>query len=606
MPKANLPSNEDARLEAVRHLDILDTKPEEVFDQLTILAAQICEAPYAALSLIDRNRQWFKSRVGLEVSEMPRDMAVCAHTILQDNPLIISDLKCDERFADNPMILASFRFYAGVPLRTQDGHALGSFCVLDVTPRELKPSQIAALETLARHVSAQLEERRILRTLYAHVRNVSDMNVEKAPADSRITSVPSADPQHIARELEAALSGRDQVEVALRRVENELREAQTQEVIGRLASGIAHDVNNMLAVVLGNAELMAHRLEADHPQRKSVRAIIEAAKRGGTLTQQILTFGKRQMQRPGEVDLHAAVGESVGLLKNLGRDSVQITFDAEPDLRRVRLDRSQLGQIVVNLGLNALDAMPDGGDLVISLCNREGAGLASGELDGPFVMLSIRDNGCGMDEQTLVRARDSFFSTKTSGTGLGLSTVQSIVDQCGGVFHIDSCQGEGTTFEIYFPCATAETASGQTVTHKTVARTEPATVMLVEDDHSVRQLIVDCLCTAGHRVLEAEHGEAAMGITAEHNAPIDLLVTDVGLPGMSGGELARRMRARHLELAVLFISAASNDARVSDEVTTQRAGFLQKPFSMDVFRCAVDHALSATSKPMKPQPSSVG
>jgi nitrogen-specific signal transduction histidine kinase/CheY-like chemotaxis protein len=404
----------------------------------------------------------------------------------------------------------------------------------------------------------------------------------------------------MARQLEGALLGRNRAEVALRRVEKELREAKTQEMVGRLASGIAHDVNNLLAVVLGNAELMAHGIGADHPQWGNVCAIMEAAKRGGTLTQQILAFGMRQMQRPDDVDLHEAVVEFVGLLKNLSPDSVEITLNAESGLGRVRLDRSQLGQIVVNLGLNALDAMPDGGELTVTLSAQEGADIGSNERDGHFVMLSMRDNGCGMDEQTRVRALEPFFTTKISGTGLGLSTVRGIVEQCGGLLHVESRQGEGTTFSIHFPCATGDPALGQTAVLKSMERAEQATVMLVEDDHSIRLLLAEYLQSAGHRVFEAEHGEAALAIMAEDRALlIDLLVTDVDLPGMSGGEFARHMRVRHQELAVLFISGASNDVGVNAEVTTQRAGFLQKPFSMDAFGLAVDEALDSISKPVR-------
>jgi len=447
MPKAKLPSDEHARLEAVRQLEILDTESEAAFDQLTVLAAQVCEAPYAALTLIDSHRQWFKSKVGFEQTGMPRDMAFCAHTILQEDPLIVPDATLDERFADNPAVLArrGVRFYAGVPLRNTHGHALGSICVLDHAPRELNPSQVSALETLARHASAQLEERRIVRLL------LSNENV-RAPDVLHDDSAVNADPQNLARTLQAALLERDQSEVALRRVENELRNARTQLMIGRMAAGVAHDVNNLLFVVLNQAEMIGQGLEADHPQRQRISAIIEAAKRGGTLLHQVLAFGVGTLERSDEVDLPEAVVEFVRVLRVLSHDRVEITLTIESELGRVHVDQSQLGQIVLNLGLNALDAMPDGGELVISLCSQEDVGLATNDPDGGSVMLSMRDNGCGMDEQTRLRALEPFFTTKESGTGLGLATVKDIVDKYGGRLHIESCPGEGTAFEIHFPC----------------------------------------------------------------------------------------------------------------------------------------------------------
>jgi PAS domain S-box-containing protein len=366
-----------------------------------------------------------------------------------------------------------------------------------------------------------------------------------------------------------------QAEAALRESEQQLRHAQKLEAVGRLAGGIAHDFNNLLTAIGGFAELLFQGLPEADPLRCHVSEIQRATDRAARLTDQLLTFGRRRTSSPRPADLNEIVAGLAAMLRRVIGEDVTLHLDLAPQLRPVWVDPGLVEQALMNLALNGRDAMPDGGLLEI------GTSESSGSVGCPHsVRMSVRDTGCGMDEATRNLIFEPFFTTKDpgKGTGLGLSSVYGIVKQCEGEIEVDSQPGRGTTFSIHWPATSRavaetgrerpqETASGQ------------ATVLFVEDEAPVRRLVCRVLESAGYRVLVAESGEEAMNLFARHCDEVDVLLTDVVMPGMGGFELARRLAARRPELRLLCVSGYPGDQVPGLEASEQTPPLLQKPFS---------------------------
>ena len=370
-------------------------------------------------------------------------------------------------------------------------------------------------------------------------------------------------------------------------LENQFRQAQKMEAVGRLAGGVAHDFNNLLMVISGYTEVLLERTENHNPIYPKIQAIHQATERATSVTRQLLAFSRKQMLELKVVDVNAIVADMERLLRPLIGEDVELQTRLARDLGRTRADAGQVEQVIMNLVVNSRDAMPNGGRITIQTANitldkdevrREHSYIHPGS----YVMLSVSDNGHGMDKETQARIFEPFFTTKEKGkgTGLGLSTVYGIIKQSGGYVLVQSEVGQGTTFRIYLPRVeeAAQPASQVPVPLELNGGSE--TVLLVEDEESVRELVRETLEAKGYNVLEAENGEAALRLTNQHSDPIDMLITDVVMPGMSGRELSARMCASHPHTKVLYLSGYTEDAIVHEGVLQPGTAFLQKPFTL--------------------------
>ncbi|MDB4949388.1 MAG: domain S-box protein [Gemmatimonadetes bacterium] len=372
-----------------------------------------------------------------------------------------------------------------------------------------------------------------------------------------------------------------------RALEQQLHQSQKMEAVGRLAGGIAHDFNNLLSVILGNLALLMMDLPEGDPLREELREIEQAARRAARLTQQLLAFSRRQILKPEPVDLNDRIRDMEGMMRRVIGEDVEFVTRLDPALGRVRVDPSQLEQVLMNLLVNARDAMPHGGRVTVETCNDEvgdppPANLGDALEPGPYVRLLVRDTGAGMDADTRARVFEPFFTTKDvgKGTGLGLSTVYGIVRQSGGVVCVDSAPGKGAAFRVYLPRISAPAAVDPEAGHDEFPRGR-GTVLLVEDEAAVRSVARRILERGGYTVLEADGGVAALRVGESLDGPIDLLVTDVVMPGVGGTELADALRRLHPGLKVLFMSGYTEDRLVHHGADGERPAFMQKPFRPD-------------------------
>jgi two-component system, cell cycle sensor histidine kinase and response regulator CckA len=383
--------------------------------------------------------------------------------------------------------------------------------------------------------------------------------------------------------------------------DEQLRHAQKMEAIGRLAGGVAHDFNNLLTTIIGYTDMIDdHVVDDSHPIRRQVAEIRKAADRGAALTRQLLAFSRKQFLSPTVLDLNDTVSGLLQMLPRAIGEHIQTTVQLAPDLARVKADPSRMDQVLVNLALNARDAMPDGGELIVETSNvtlseprlrAEGLALRPGF----YVMLSITDTGVGMDAATRERAFEPFFTTKPQGkgTGLGLATVYGIVDQSGGGISLETGQGKGTTVRIYLPATTA--TESPRVVAATPARKDAGTekVLLVEDNDSVRDLTAKALRRRGYTVYEARDGDAAVQWMQTAGIKPNLLLTDVVMPGVSGPNLAARLLQFNPELRVLYMSGYTDDASNVHGNFWAGVPLLQKPFTPAVLAERVRLALDA-------------
>jgi PAS domain S-box-containing protein len=379
-----------------------------------------------------------------------------------------------------------------------------------------------------------------------------------------------------------------------RSLEEQLRQTQKMEAIGRLAGGIAHDFNNLLTGLGGFNALLLGELADDDPRRSYAQEVAVAAERAAGLTRQLLAFSRRQVLEPRVIDLNQVVAGMESLLRRVLGEDIDILGVLQPGLWRARIDRSQLEQVLLNLAVNARDAMPGGGRLTIETLNIElDAQYASGHAEvapGRYVLLAITDTGIGMDAATRERAFEPFFTTKAAGTGLGLATVHGIVKQLGGHVWVYSEQGKGTTFKLYFP-ATDETADTESAPFEAATLSGTETVFVVEDEDVVRRLVVETLARRGYTVLEAAAPEEALRLSGSHEGEIQLLVTDVVLPGMNGRALAERIKAERPGVRVIYMSGYTENAIVHQGVLDADTAFIQKPFSLDALARKVREVL---------------
>ncbi len=383
-------------------------------------------------------------------------------------------------------------------------------------------------------------------------------------------------------------------------LEAELRQAQKLEGIGRLAGGVAHDFNNLLSVILSCSALLSENLAPDDPMRGELQDIETAGNRAADLTRQLLAFSRQQVLEPAVLELDAVVTGVARMLERVLGEDVELSVHAGAGSLQVEVDPGQIEQVIMNLAVNARDAMPQGGLLRIDTSSArlgdEAAARRAGVPPGDYAVLAVTDNGTGMDEATRARIFEPFFTTKEvgKGTGLGLSTVFGIVEQSGGHVTVESKVGAGTTFRVYIPRAkrTTKVSLGPPVSEHAAPR-GGATVLLVEDEDLVRNVTRTLLRRQGYRVLEAGNAGEALLICEQHEAPIDLLLTDVVMPRMSGRQLADRVRGLRPEMRVLFMSGYTDDAVVRHGVEQSELAFLQKPITADKLGRKVREALGA-------------
>jgi len=392
---------------------------------------------------------------------------------------------------------------------------------------------------------------------------------------------------------------RKRAEEALRQSEERLRQGQKMEAVGRLAGGVAHDFNNLLTVITSYSDLLLEDLALDDPKRDDVGEIRKAAEGAAALTRQLLAFSRQQVLEPKVLDLKAIVTGTEKLLRRLIGEDVQLTTALAPDLGAVKADPVQLEQIIINLAVNARDAMPTGGRLTIEAANVEMDEVYvrshAPARPGHYVMLAMSDTGIGMDEQTKARIFEPFFTTKErgKGTGLGLATVYGIVKQAGGFIWVYSEPGRGTSFKVYLPRVDepVEPAVARTATAEPGRGTE--TVLVVEDAASVRMVTRQVLERYGYAVLEAPNGDTALRLAAKHHGPIHLLLTDVVMPGLSGRQLAEQLAQLRPDMKVLYVSGYGDSAVVHHGILAAGVAYLQKPFTPESLARRVRDALDA-------------
>jgi PAS domain S-box-containing protein len=382
-----------------------------------------------------------------------------------------------------------------------------------------------------------------------------------------------------------------------KQIEQQYLQAQKLDSIGRLAGGIAHDFNNLLTVILGNTDMLLEEVGVDHPFQHDIAQIHDAAKRAAALTRQLLAFSRKQVLIPSVVDLNMVVAGIAPLLTRLIGEHITLSTNLAPDLGRVLADPGQLEQVIVNLVVNARDAMPEGGTLILETANA----VLDAPVPGAYVLLAVSDTGIGMDGATRERIFEPFFTTKElgKGTGLGLATVYGIITQSGGHIWVDSQVGQGTTFKVYLTHCDAPDQGIEERLAEVGAAIAPGntTILLVEDDVGVRELMDRLLRGWGYQVLVASDAQDALRVAAQSSDPLDLLLTDVIMPGgTSGVALAAQLLAASPRLQVLYMSGYTDTALTSLAVLPPGQALIMKPFTAAVLARAVQAALTPVDR----------
>jgi signal transduction histidine kinase/ActR/RegA family two-component response regulator len=411
----------------------------------------------------------------------------------------------------------------------------------------------------------------------------------------------TAELQRANEDLQREIQEHRRTSEALRLSEAQFRHSQKMEAVGRLAGSVAHDFNNLLSVILSYSSLLLADLKPVDPIRADIDSIRKAGEKAAVLTRQLLAFSRQQVLAPRVLDLNDVLYEAERMLRRLLAADIELVTDNERALSKVKVDPSQMDQVIMNLAINARDAMPDGGKLTIETANvvldESYSTEHFGVIPGPYVMLAISDTGVGMDEQTQARIFEPFFTTKElgKGTGLGLSTVFGIVKQSGGNIWVYSEPGRGTTFKVYFPRADeSEGSVPEVVEPVTLRGTE--TVLLVEDQDEVRLVTQQILQRYGYHTIQARNAGEALLIYEQHPRTIHLLLTDVVMPHMSGHELAERLLRAVPQLKVLFMSGYTENAVVHHGILDSGVAYLQKPIVPDVLARRVREVLDTPKR----------
>jgi PAS domain S-box-containing protein len=488
-------------------------------------------------------------------SSLPFGTGVIGAAFTSGTPEYIPDVQQEPRWKNQRLAIeGDLHGYAGLPLTTGD-RVVGVLSILFGDRREFSDEDKELMRLLADQAAIAIEQARLFEELKVSYED-------------------------------------------LQRTQAQLAQAQKMEAIGQLAGGIAHDFNNLLTVIGGRSQLLLSRLPAQSPVRRDLELIQKTSERAAALTRQLLAFSRKQILAPKVLDLNAVVSGMASMLQRLIGEDIDLAFRAGADLGRVKADPGQIEQVIVNLVVNARDAMPGGGRVTLETANVElGEQYARrhvGVQPGPYVMLAVSDTGTGMDAETQARIFEPFFTTKApgKGTGLGLATVYGIVKQSGGNIWVYSEVGKGTTFKIYLPRVEETEESVQPEVALPGRGTE--TILLVEDEDEVRELAREILEAYGYTVFQARQPAEAMLIAERHPGPIHLLVTDVVMPEMSGRALAERLAPLRPEMKVLYMSGYTDNAIVHHGRLDAGTPFVQKPFTPDVLVRKVREVLESS------------
>jgi signal transduction histidine kinase/CheY-like chemotaxis protein len=427
---------------------------------------------------------------------------------------------------------------------------------------------------------------------------VNQRRNEKIPIYLAVTSLRDAAGDAIGTVMVMRdLSDQKRAAQLLRETEEQYLQAQKLEAVGLLAGGMAHEFNNLLTVISGYTGILLNRPQIDEAAREHLKGIQEAGERAGQLTRRLLGFSRKQVLESRVVDLNTLVADMENMFSRLIGEDIMLTTTLAPLLGRVKVDPGQMEQVIMNLVVNACDAMPGGGNLSIETAN---IGLEE-SLDwehpepspGRYVRLTVKDTGCGMSPEVKARIFEPFFTTKGpgSGTGLGLATVYGIVQQSGGHVAVESEPGKGATFNIYLPVVEEKILPSEINPGPIPVSPAQEKILVVEDEDLVRGCIVNILRGEGYTVLEASGPEEAICLCEDYEGLIHLLVTDVVMPGMGGGRMAERVTELHPGMKVLYISGYPDDTVVRHGVEETHAPFLQKPFAPDTLACKVREVL---------------
>ena len=656
-------ASEALRLAALHSYRILGTPPEPSYDRITDLVSRIYRVPFAAVSLVDEDKVWFKSHFGVNVRQIDRRDSPSALVVESGDVVVIPDAKSDPRLAHQPDIGGIVvGFYAGAPLITPEGYRIGVLSMFDTRPRSgLSSEEITMLRDIAAMVMDELtlqleiirfqETTRQLQSSEARFRTLMESAAQGIIGVNRDGAIQLVNlkagalfgysrkellGQTLEKLLPEGLRGkhvadragyfahphprpigtgtelrglrRDGTEFPLEigldhiemdgevivisfitdisertKMERQMRQSQKMEAVGQLAGGVAHDFNNLLTVISGYSNVLLGDIAPGSALYAPVEEISKASDRAALLTRQLLAFSRHQVVQRKRFDVNQRVIETHSILKRLIGEDIQLELALGENLGEILADPGQIDQVLINLAVNARDAMPNGGHLLIETAALDLAeAYAATHFDvqpGPHIMLAITDSGTGMTPEVQSHVFEPFFTTKTAGrgTGLGLATVYGIVQQTNGAIFVYSELGRGTTFKIVIPVA-AGVAMEAPVPPPFVAGPGGAeTVLVVEDEDAVRKLVRKILEESGYKVLEAANGDDAVAVIKEHRAEIDLVLTDVVMPRVGGPELIARLRETRPESRVLYMSGYTD--RTVPLEQDAGAAFIQKPFT---------------------------
>jgi two-component system, cell cycle sensor histidine kinase and response regulator CckA len=456
-------------------------------------------------------------------------------------------------------------------------------------------SAAVAVEMMKQGAADYLLKERLSRLGEAVRRACHERDLRRAHSEAETAL--RASREQLAAIVSFAMDDIKRAETERKSLEEQLWRAQRMETIGRLAGGVAHDFNNLLTAIIGYSQMLMARIGPHSNLRRELEEIYKAGTRAASLTSGLLAFSRKRVIQPVSLDLNTVVAEAGKMLRRLISEDIELQFALAEDLGGIKADLGQMQQVVMNLAINARDAMPQGGRLTIATANVEPGELRSGAgpavAPGAYVALRVSDTGSGMDDETQAHLFESLFTTteQGQGVGLGMSTIHAIVAQSGGHIKVESESGQGTTFEVYLPRLDESEAPGASggATDAMLRGTE--TVLLVEDEEAVRRLACRILKANGYTALEAEHGDAALAIATTYREAIHLLVTDVVMPQMSGRELAEKIISLRPTINVLYISGYMDDAITRAGVLPFGSALLQKPFQPDAFARKVRTAL---------------
>jgi signal transduction histidine kinase/DNA-binding response OmpR family regulator len=580
LPGAEDPLNETRKLEAstermralaeIPLILMAERDPAQLLEKCCNAARKIIGSKYAHAGLLEEDGKTVRR---FAVSGMdPVTAARCGPSLISGGPLHLA--LGDRRIVNlhtpvrNPVALG---FYLDHP-------SIHSFLAVRIQTSDGVCGWLAFANKLGRNEFDE-EEERIALSLASQLA----VTYENARLYEQLS-------RHAA-ELQQQIAGRE-------RAEAQFLQAQKMEAVGRLAGGVAHDFNNLLTIILGYSDLLLSGTNAADPARASLEEIKKAGERAATLTRQLLAFSRQQVLAPQVLDLNVAVANTDKMLRRLIGEDIDLVTSYGADLGRVKADPGQIEQVIMNLAVNARDAMPDGGKITIETANVHlDETYAHGHVPitpGSYVMLAVSDTGCGMDKETQARVFEPFFTTKEigKGTGLGLATVYGIVNQSGGFIWLYSELGEGTTLKIYLPRVEEVPATIEPTRVRPAPHRGSETILVVEDEESLRKLVLTVVRAAGYTVLEASRGEEALRICERQPGIIHLMLTDMVMPEMSGRELAARVASLRPETKVLFMSGYTDKAVVHQGVIDEGTPFIQKPFTPDTLARKVREVLA--------------